>query len=79
MKKLLFVLLGFLVVGCTKKQESDPLRYKGCVVVDKAYINGYGIKFKLTNHLRDSISRDYLWIRVPKWEFDRFNIGDTIR
>ena len=82
MKKLLIVITTFmiLIVGCTFKDEEDPLRYKGCVVIRKsALFNGNEVKLKLTHRLRKSFGCDYMWIAMPNWEFDRLNVGDTIK
>lgn len=78
--RMISFLLVLLLAGCTFKDERDPLRYKGCVVINKwTPLNGLEIKLKLTHQLRDSLSCDYMWISVPRWEYDQLNIGDTIK
>ena len=82
MKKLLLLALivMFTAVSCTPTDDTDPLRYKGCVVVEKMdFINGFGIRVKLTHSMRDSLDRDYDWISIPKWEWDKLDVGDTIK
>ena len=82
MKKLLLLVLivMFTAVSCTPTDDTDPLRYKGCVVVRKAeLLDGWGIRIKLTHSMRDSLGCDYKWIGTPKWEWDKLSAGDTIK
>jgi hypothetical protein len=80
MKKLLLLAISVIIIGCTFKDECNPIRYKGCVVIGKRTpINGPELKLKLTPHLADSIGYDYIWIKVPSWESERLNIGETIK
>jgi len=79
MKKLILLALTTLLIGCYSEQ--DPLKYKGCVVVYKdnvSYSLG-NIHLKLSPKLREKYKADYIWIGVPKWEYDKLNIGDTIQ
>ena len=57
-------------------KEQDPLRYKGCIVVDKDCV---WIKLKLNSEMRDSLNEDYIWIVTTKEDAKYFNIGDTIQ
>ena len=65
-----------MLIGC---KEEDPLKYKGCVIIDKDTPCGYHFKLKLTDSLRDKEKSDYRIIYVPKYEYNLFNIGDTIK
>lgn len=82
MKKKIFAIICLaicaLVMSC--KPYEDPHRYKGCVVVQLGDLtNDSKIYLKLREGLRDSIRKDYLWIRVPKWEWNQLHVGDTIK
>ena len=81
MKKLIFLMLTlFITVSCKPGSDKNPLRFKGCVVVEKMqFLDGWGIRLKLTRSLRDSLDCDYKWIAIPKWEWNKFNVGDTIK
>ena len=79
MKKLILLTLATLLTGCYSAE--DPLKYKGCIVVNKensAYRFG-NIYLKLSPKLREKYKADYIWIGTPKWEYDKLNIGDTIQ
>ena len=79
MKKLILLALTALLIGCYS--EEDPLKYKGCVVINKAACapcDG-NIRLKLSPKLRKKYKVDYIWIGTPKWEYDKLNIGDTIQ
>ena len=78
MKKLIILaLLAVIMAGCAKKQ--DPLRYKGCVIVHKYDFPDFTIRVKLTPSLRDSLQKDYHTFYTVKYEWDKYNVGDTIR
>lgn len=81
MKKfMLLIFIVFITISCKPGFDKDPLRYKGCVVVEKMdFINGFGIRVKLTHSMRDSLDCDYDWISIPKWEWDKLDVGDTIK
>ena len=59
--------------------QVNPQRYKGCVVIDKDSVVGLNLRLKLTKHLSDSLYKDYMWISVPKYEIEHYEIGDTIK
>lgn len=72
------LLTTLLITACSN--ETDPRRYKGCVVVETSTTCLLGnLKLKLTPHLRDSIGYDYLWIQVPGYELKQLQVGDTIK
>ncbi len=73
MKKLIYVLL-LLLISCTDNTPIEPIeKYKGGIVVLKwnetTFYPDLQLKFK------DSI----FWIRVVKYDSDRFEYGDTIK
>ena len=77
MKKLILVaLLAVIMAGCKKQ---DPNRFKGCVIVNKWDVPDYYFDVKLTPYLRDSLKTDYYTFYTKKYEWDKYNIGDTIR
>lgn len=77
MKKLfLLALLAVIMAGCTK---IDPLRYKGCLIVEKSDIPDFLFMVKLTPSLRDSLKTDYYTFYTNKYEWDKYEKGDTIR
>lgn len=75
-KLILFLLLAITIVGCTKV---DPHRFEGCVIVNKWDLPDFYFDVKLTPHLRDSLNTDYYTFYTKKYEWDKYNIGDTIR
>ena len=80
---LLFLILIIIVpvlcfINCTDSVV-NPQRYKECVVIDKDETTTLNLRLKLTKHLSDSLHKDYMWITVPKYELDRYAIGDTIK
>ena len=79
MKKILLLLTVLLLFGCMTEQ--NPHKYSGCVVTDKAVVGGYQIQVKLTPGCKKKLDRgcDYLWFYTVKWEYDKLNIGDTIK
>ena len=78
MKKILLIGLTVLILsGC--REEQDPARYKGCVVVGKEVFGEFKIKLKLTEELREKSKEDYIWIATPKFEYDKLEVGDTIK
>ena len=77
MKKLiLLTLLAIMIASCTKV---DPLRYKGCFIVDKSDIPYFFFTVKLTTPLRDSLKTDYYSFYTNKYEWDKYEKGDTIK
>jgi len=77
-ERILILVLSILIFnGCRKEQ--DPARYKGCVVVGKEVFGEFKIKLKLTEELREKAKEDYIWIATPKFEYDKLEIGDTIK
>ena len=79
MKKLILLALTTLLTNCSSIE--DPLKYKGCVVIEKQDVKKpfSNIYLKLTPEMREKYKSDYIWIRVPNWEYNKLNIGDTIR
>ena len=79
MKNIILFALILTLYSCYK--EEDPLKYKGCVVVQKSEdISILGnVQLKLTPELREQYKTDYIWIGVVKFDKDRLNIGDTIK
>lgn len=82
-KELLKRIQSVIIVSIlcfTSCTDVNPERYKGCVVIEKA---DFTLRLKLTKHLSDSlnsrINKDYIWIYVPKWEIEHYEIGDTIK
>ena len=75
-KLILFLLLAIMIAGCTKV---DPHRFEGCVIVNKLDMPYYHFDVKLTPYLRDSLKTDYYTFYTKKYEWDKYNIGDTIR
>lgn len=76
--RILILVLSILIFsGCRKEQ--DPARYKGCVVIEKRMFGGFRIKLKLTEEPREKAKEDYIWIATPKFEYDKLEIGDTIK
>lgn len=67
--------MALILVGC---KEEDPLKYKGCVIIDKDTSYGFHFKLKLIDSLRSKEKSDYKIIYIPKYEYNLFNIGDTI-
>ena len=77
MKKLIILaLLAIMIAGCTKV---DPLRYRGCLIVDKYDFPYFFFTVKLTPSLRDSLKADYYTFYTNKYEWDKYEKGDTIR
>lgn len=79
MKKIILFVLILTLYSCLK--EEDPLKYKGCIVVEKNIFKPEvgNVKLKLTPELRSRYKKDYMWIGVVKFEKDKLNIGDTIK
>jgi hypothetical protein len=48
-------------------------------VVGKEVFGEFKIKLKLTEELREKAKEDYIWIATPKFEYDKLEIGDTIK
>lgn len=79
MKKLILIVLVTVIVSCYSVE--DPLKYKGCVVVEKTNeppVNG-NLCIKLSPEHRKQHNSDYIWIGVPRWELEKLNLGDTIK
>ena len=75
-KLILFLLLAIMIAGCT---EVDPHRFEGCVIVSKRDMPYYFFEVKLTPYLRDSLKTDYYKFYTKKYEWDKYEVGDTIR
>jgi hypothetical protein len=48
-------------------------------VIGKDAFGQFKIKLKLTEELREKAKEDYIWIATPKFEYDKLEIGDTIK
>ena len=81
MKKILLILTVMLLSGCGDDSIQNPSRYSGCVVTDKQYFFGtHKVQVKLTPAYKyKRKNSDYLWFNTVKWEYDKLNIGDTIK
>lgn len=82
MKKKIFTIicLAICTLAMSCHPYEDPHRYKGCVVVQLSDLpNNPNVHLKLREGLRDSIHKDYLWIKVPKWELNQLHVSDTIK
>lgn len=80
MKKILLILMVMLLSGCGDDSTQNPSRYRGCVITDKQYFAGYKVQVKLTPAYKyQRKNSDYLWFNTVKWEYDKLNIGDTIK
>ena len=79
MKKIILLALILTLYSCY--DEEDPLKYKGCVVVNKNENKPSlgNVQLKLTPELRTKYKKDYIWIGVVKFDRDKLNIGDTIK
>jgi hypothetical protein len=77
MKKLFNLVLAAILLGSwISCKQQDPLRYKGCIVVNK---DDRWLQLKLTSEMREELHKDYLWIYTTKEDAKYFNIGDTIK
>ena len=77
MKKIvLLALFAIIICGC---DGVDPLRFKGCIIISKYDMPYYNFTVKLTPSMRDSLHKDYKKFYVEKFEYDRYQIGDTIK
>jgi hypothetical protein len=81
MKKILLILTVMLLSGCGDDSIQNPSRYSGCVVTDKQYFfSTHKVQVKLTPAYKyKRKNSDYLWFNTVKWEYDKLNIGDTIK
>ena len=82
MKKILLILTVMLLSGCGDDSIQNPSRYSGCVVTDKQYFFGkHNVQVKLAPiyKLYKNKGKDYVWFRTVKYEYDKLNIGDTIK
>ena len=77
--KLTFVIAMLLsFISCDEIVES-VLNYPGSVIIDKSYVEGK-YKFELLRRYDYSNGShyDYKTITVRKYEFDRYDVGDTV-
>lgn len=75
-KLILLALLAIITASCKKV---DPLRYKGCLIVEKSDFPYFLFTVKLTPSLRDSLKTDYYSFYTNKYEWDKYEKGDTIK
>jgi hypothetical protein len=70
-----------LLSGCGDDSIQNSSRYRGCVVTDKQYFfSTHKVQVKLTPAYKyKRKNSDYLWFNTVKWEYDKLNIGDTIK
>lgn len=80
MKKIVLLLSIMLFVGCNSDDKlTSPNRFKGCEVVSKVSFINAKLQLKLTDSLSVVYDRDYITIKVPVFEADRYHCGDVIR
>jgi hypothetical protein len=73
MKKLIFIALSVVLIGCSSEPIKPAEFYTGCIVVEKkGYLSGR-CEFVLKS--KDSIFS----IEVVKYDWDKFDYGDTIK
>ena len=77
MKKTLILISALLLLFGVSSCDNSILNHKGAVIVDKKYNNGtYHLVYRRMN------SKGYYVIgamNVIKYEYDSYNIGDTVK
>lgn len=77
MKKTLILILALSLLFGVSSCDNSILNHKGAVIVDKKYNNGtYRLVYRYMN------SKGYYVLdgmNVIKYEYDSYNIGDTVK
>lgn len=75
---LLIMTLTLAIPSCMNIEPID--NYKGSIVYEK-YINGIGTNYRFTIRCNDTINNKYYFnnIIVMKLDYNRYNVGDTIK
>lgn len=83
MKKFLIratciIVMVLALASCDDVVES-VLNYPGSVIIDKSYVEGkYQFELLMRHDYSNGPYYNYETITVRKYEFDRYNIGDTV-
>lgn len=81
MKKIVLLLTIILFIGCNNDDKcTAPNRFRGCEVVSKSsFAINARMRLKLTDSLSVVYGKDYITIKVPVFEADKYHCGDVIR